>query len=73
MSLTFVRGDCAAAIMSLKLERIPLEMLVLLVEHRGEIVTRDEIVSQGLGQRCFPRYRQQHQGCDPQASSGAEG
>jgi len=29
----------------LKLERIPLEILVLLVEHKDEIVTRDEIVS----------------------------
>jgi TolB-like protein/DNA-binding winged helix-turn-helix (wHTH) protein/tetratricopeptide (TPR) repeat protein len=28
----------------LKLERIPLEILVLLVEHKDEIVTRDEIV-----------------------------
>jgi TolB-like protein/DNA-binding winged helix-turn-helix (wHTH) protein/Tfp pilus assembly protein PilF len=29
----------------LKLERIPLEILVLLVEHKDEIVTRDEIIS----------------------------
>jgi TolB-like protein/DNA-binding winged helix-turn-helix (wHTH) protein/Tfp pilus assembly protein PilF len=29
----------------LKLERIPLEILVLLLEHRDEIVTRDQIVS----------------------------
>ncbi len=57
----------------MKLERIPLEMLVLLVEHKGEIVTRDEIVAQGLGQGCLPRYRQQHPGRDPQTSSGAEG
>ncbi len=37
----------------LKLERIPLEMLVLLVEHRGEIVTRDEIVSRVWGKGAF--------------------
>ena len=37
----------------LKLERIPLEMLVLLVEHRGEIVTRDEIVSRVWGKGVF--------------------
>ena len=30
----------------LKLERIPLEILVLLLEHRDEIVTRDQIVSE---------------------------
>jgi DNA-binding winged helix-turn-helix (wHTH) protein len=37
----------------LKLERIPLEMLVLLVEHRDEIVTRDEIVSRVWGKGVF--------------------
>jgi TolB-like protein/DNA-binding winged helix-turn-helix (wHTH) protein/Flp pilus assembly protein TadD len=37
----------------LKLERIPLEMLVLLVEHKDEIVTRDEIVSRVWGQGVF--------------------
>jgi TolB-like protein/DNA-binding winged helix-turn-helix (wHTH) protein len=37
----------------LKLERIPLEMLVLLVEHKDEIVTRDEIVSRIWGQGVF--------------------
>lgn len=34
----------------LKLERIPLEILVLLVEHNGEIVTREQIVSRIWGQ-----------------------
>src|SRR5579864_5140742 len=38
---------------ALKLERIPLEMLVLLVEHKDEIVTRDEIVSRVWGQGVF--------------------
>ena len=37
----------------LKLERIPLEMLVLLVEHKNEIVSRDEIVSRVWGQGVF--------------------
>ena len=37
----------------LKLERIPLEMLALLVEHRGEIVTRDQIVSRVWGKDVF--------------------
>jgi TolB-like protein/DNA-binding winged helix-turn-helix (wHTH) protein/Tfp pilus assembly protein PilF len=37
----------------LKLERIPLEILVLLVEHRGEIVTRDEIVAKVWGKDVF--------------------
>ena len=40
----------------LKLERIPVEILLLLVESRGQLVTRDEIVGQGR----FPRHRQQH-------------
>jgi TolB-like protein/DNA-binding winged helix-turn-helix (wHTH) protein/Flp pilus assembly protein TadD len=37
----------------LKLERIPLEILVLLLEHRDEIVTRDQIVSRIWGQGVF--------------------
>lgn len=37
----------------LKLERIPLEILVLLLEHRDEIVTRDQIVARVWGQGIF--------------------
>ena len=37
----------------MKLERIPLEMLVLLVERKDEIVTRDEIVSRVWGNGVF--------------------
>jgi TolB-like protein/DNA-binding winged helix-turn-helix (wHTH) protein/Flp pilus assembly protein TadD len=37
----------------LKLERIPLEILVLLVEQKDEIVTRDEIVSRVWGKSVF--------------------
>jgi TolB-like protein/DNA-binding winged helix-turn-helix (wHTH) protein/Flp pilus assembly protein TadD len=37
----------------LKLERIPLEILFLLVEHSGEIVTRDQIVSRIWGDGMF--------------------
>ena len=38
---------------ALKLERIPLEILVLLLEHKDEIVTRDQIVSRVWGQGVF--------------------
>lgn len=37
----------------LKLERIPLEILILLVERRGEIVTRQEIVARVWGTDVF--------------------
>jgi DNA-binding winged helix-turn-helix (wHTH) protein len=37
----------------LKLERIPLDILVLLLEHKDEIVTRDEIVSRVWGKGAF--------------------
>ena len=37
----------------LKLERIPFEILLLLLEHRDEIVTRDEIVSRVWGKGVF--------------------
>jgi len=38
---------------AVKLERIPLEILILLIEHKGEIVTRDEIVSRVWGSGVF--------------------
>jgi TolB-like protein/DNA-binding winged helix-turn-helix (wHTH) protein/Flp pilus assembly protein TadD len=38
---------------ALKLERIPLEILVLLLAHSGDIVTRDQIVSRVWGQGVF--------------------
>jgi DNA-binding winged helix-turn-helix (wHTH) protein len=38
---------------TLKLERIPLEILVLLLGNRGEIVTRDEIVAKVWGKGAF--------------------
>src|SRR5580698_8722458 len=37
----------------LKLERIPFEILLLLLEHRDEIVTRDQIVSRVWGHGVF--------------------
>jgi TolB-like protein/DNA-binding winged helix-turn-helix (wHTH) protein/Tfp pilus assembly protein PilF len=37
----------------LKLERIPLEILVLLVEHSGQLVTREEIVDRIWGKGVF--------------------
>jgi TolB-like protein/DNA-binding winged helix-turn-helix (wHTH) protein/Flp pilus assembly protein TadD len=38
---------------ALKLERIPFEILLLLLEHRDEIVTRDQIVSRVWGHGVF--------------------
>src|ERR1700693_5727979 len=38
---------------SLKLERIPMELLCLLVEQRGEIVTRNQIVDRIWGEGVF--------------------
>src|SRR4029077_6134703 len=37
----------------IRLERIPVEILVLLVERNGEVVTRDEIVSRVWGKGVF--------------------
>ena len=37
----------------LKLERIPMELLVLLVNHRGELVTRDQIIDRIWGKDVF--------------------
>src|SRR5258708_11095700 len=38
---------------ALKLSRIPMELLLLLVERRGELVTRDEIVERIWGKDVF--------------------
>jgi len=38
---------------ALKLERIPLDILFLLVEHRGQLVTREDIVSKIWGKDVF--------------------
>jgi DNA-binding response OmpR family regulator len=37
----------------LKLERIPLEILILLLEHRAEIVSREKIVARVWGNDVF--------------------
>ena len=39
---------------ALKLERIPAEVLAILVEHRGQIVSREHIAREDLGQGCLP-------------------
>jgi DNA-binding response OmpR family regulator len=38
---------------SLRLERIPMELLLLLVERRGELVTREEIIEKIWGKDVF--------------------
>ena len=40
----------------LKLERIPVELLLLLIEGRGQLVTREPDHRTDLGQGRFPRY-----------------
>src|SRR6266516_1725942 len=37
----------------LKLERIPLELLLILIEHRGELVTREQIIERIWGKDVF--------------------
>src|SRR5262245_6645144 len=38
---------------ALRLERIPMEVLLLLLEHRGELVTREQIVERVWGKETF--------------------
>jgi DNA-binding response OmpR family regulator len=57
----------------LKLERIPFEVLLLLLEHPGDIFTRDQIVSRVWGQSVFLDTDNSIRGRDPQASSGLRG
>jgi len=37
----------------LKLERIPVELLILLIEERGQLVTRDQIIDRVWGKDVF--------------------
>ena len=38
---------------ALKLERIPLQVLLILIEHKGELVTREEIAEKIWGKDAF--------------------
>ena len=51
--LDFRAYDLRRSGKSLKLERIPMELLVLLVERRGELVTRDQIIERIWGKDVF--------------------
>ena len=51
------------------LQRIPLELLCLLVERRGQIVTREEILVRVWGKGVFVDSRIRHQHSRPKASA----
>jgi DNA-binding winged helix-turn-helix (wHTH) protein len=46
---------------TLKLEKIPLELLILLAEREGELVSREEIVERLWGKDVFLEARSQYQ------------
>ena len=52
------------------LERIPLELLLLLTERRGQLVRREEIVER-IWEGVFSGMRRQHQRCGKENSPGA--
>ena len=58
---------------TLKLEKLPMELLFLLVERRGELVSRDEIVGRLWGANVFLEADRRHQYRGQQASSGTAG
>ncbi len=49
----------------------PLQVLCMLIERDGAIVTREEIREEVLAERHHCRVRSQHQCCDWQAAQGA--
>ena len=57
--------------LALRLERIPSELLLLLIQRRGDLVTRDEIVEKIWGKDVFLDTDKQRQCCYPQDPSGA--
>jgi len=54
------------------LQAIPFQLLCLLVERRGELVTREEILDWIWGKGVFIDSRERYQHCCPQASVGTE-
>ena len=54
------------------LERIPLDLLFLLTERHGHLLTREEILDH-IWQRSLPGRGQQHQHRDPKDPSRLEG
>ena len=60
------RLDCGAFQLlrnghSLRVERKPMELLILLASREGQLVTRSEIARAALGERSLRRYRTRHQ------------
>ena len=55
----------------LKLERIPMELLILLVEKNGQVVSRQEIIERLWGKDVF--IDTEHQYCRSQDSNGSAG
>ena len=55
-----------------RLERIPFELLCLLVERGGQLVTREEILERVWGKGVFVDSEKQHQHRRPQDPSGPE-
>ena len=57
----------------LRLEKLPMELLILLVQRRGELVSRDDIAGCLWGKDVFLDVVSQHQHCYPQNPRGAPG
>ena len=57
----------------MRLERIPMDLLHLLVERRGSVVTRDEIVERLWGKHVFVDTGEQYQCRHPKDPAGAQG
>jgi DNA-binding response OmpR family regulator len=55
-----------------RLQRLPLELLYLLVEGRGQLVTREEIIERIWGKGVFVDSENSHQHCGAQDPSGTE-
>ena len=56
---------------ALRVERKPMELLILLVSRQGQLVTRTEITGEGWSNQSLRRHRAWHQYRDSQAAASA--
>src|SRR5882724_3373662 len=71
LELDTVRYELRRGARVLRLEKIPMELLILLAQRKDQLVGRQEIIEKALGKGRLPRHGTGHQYCDPQDSPGA--
>jgi DNA-binding winged helix-turn-helix (wHTH) protein len=69
--LDMSRYELTRAGKPVRMERIPMDLLILLVRKNGRLISREEIIRATVGKGRLLRHRQQHQHCRPKNSARA--